>query len=220
MVISPVTLVGTSLPRAVGWLYPDIVFRTSAREQTAYLTFDDGPNPQLTPRILDILDRHRARATFFLLGSRAERNPELVRAIIQAGHGVGNHTFSHPDPWRAPAADVIRELDRTTVLLDHLCGRPPAWMRPPYGHFTRPIRDWCSRRRQKLIMWDLGPGDFLASISSANVVRHVTSYVRPGSIIVLHDNPRCRATTPEALESVLARLTDDGWRFPMLPIFG
>lgn len=215
--INLVTIVGTLLPRGAASLFPDLLWRMPAVDRTAYLTFDDGPNPTLTRKLMDILARHDARATFFLIGSKAERQPDLVRALAEGGHSLGNHTYTHPDPWRTPRADLLRELDRTTVELEAITSKPIHWMRPPYGHFTRPMRAWCGQQRQQLTMWDLAPADYLERISAADVERHVHAYIRKGSVIVLHDNPRAADATIPALERLLGVLTSEGWRFEALP---
>lgn len=215
--INLVTIVGTLLPRSAAPLFPDLLWRMPAVDRTAYLTFDDGPNPTLTRTLLDILDRHDARATFFLIGSKAERQPDLVRALTDAGHSLGNHTYSHPDPWRTPRGELLGELDRTTAELENITSTPVRWMRPPYGHFTRPMRAWCGQQRQQLTMWDLAPADYLERVSAADVERHVRAYIRQGAIIVLHDNPRAADAMIPALERLLDVLTSDGWRFEALP---
>lgn len=211
--INLVTLIGTHLPRSAASLFPDVLWRMPAEERTAYLTFDDGPNPNITHRILDILDRYEAKGTFFLLGSKAEKNPGLVRSLVEAGHTIGNHTYAHPDAWRSSKATLVREMGRATKVVEDLTGRPIRYMRPPYGHFTPTMRTWCAERRQRLTMWDLAPGDYLESVSQEAVEKHVTEYIQGGSIVVLHDNPRCAEKTPDALEGILQRLTADGWRF-------
>ena len=215
-----VKLVGTSLPRSVAPLFPDLLWRVSTDDRVAYLTFDDGPNPALTRRIMSILDRFEAKGTFFLIGSKAEKHPDIVRALLDEGQMVGNHTYSHPDAWRSSKASIVRELGRTTKIIEDISGRPLRFMRPPYGHFTPTMRSWCAERRQRLTMWDLAPGDYLEYVSQQEIEEHVTDYIRPGSIIVLHDNPRCADDTPDALEGILHRLSADGWRFEVLPDTG
>ncbi len=212
-----VTLIGTRLPRAAAPWFPDVAWRIPTRERIAYLTFDDGPNPDLTERITAILDRHDARATFFLVGAHAERHRSLVRLLVDAGHTVGNHTYSHVDGWRTKASELAEEMERTTGVLEDAAGRHISWMRPPYGRFTRPMRNWCRARGQTLTMWDVGTGDYLKRVDDRHVLRHVEAYIRPGSVIVLHDNPCCAGTTLRALGAVLERLTAQGWRFPALP---
>ena len=209
-------LVGTQMPRLLQRFYPDLLWRVPTRRRVAYLTFDDGPTPELSGHLLDLLARYEAKATFFLVGSRAERDAGLVRATVEGGHAVGNHTYTHPDAWRAPRAQVLRELERTTTLLEEQTQAPVRWMRPPYGRFTHAMRSWSLARRQRLTMWDLMPGDFLPGATSGTIYRRVHADVRPGSVIVLHDNPRAAPATPAALADLLADLTADGWSLEAL----
>ena len=215
--IDPVVAVGTLLPRISAPLFSDVLWRMPDAERTAYLTFDDGPNPELTHRIADALERFDARGTFFLLGSKVERRPELVERLADSGHAIGNHTYSHPDPWRTAPETLVDELDRTNRILEDVIRAPVTWMRPPYGHLTRAQRRWCTERGRTLVMWDLAPGDYLNRVSQAHVEQHVARYLRGGSIVVLHDNRKAASVTPAALERLLERLTRDGWRFAELP---
>lgn len=211
-----VTTVGTWLPRAAAPFFPDILWRMPPKPKTAYLTFDDGPNTELSNQILEILDRHGALASFFMIGAKAERHPDLVRAMDAAGHTVGNHSYSHPDPWKTGSSAMLEQLDRTSHILEDILGRRLEFLRPPYGRFTRPIRSWCIEHQQRLTMWDVGPGDYLEAMSINAVAREVIRYLRPGSVVVLHDNPRRAADTPAALDRLLTELMADGWTFASL----
>jgi peptidoglycan/xylan/chitin deacetylase (PgdA/CDA1 family) len=204
----------TYLPRLLGRLFPDLLWRREpeANERTLYLTFDDGPTAAMTDPILRVLDRFDARATCFLVGAQAEGDPERVRRIADAGHTVGNHTFTHPDPWRTSDEALIRELERTTDVLQSITGQSVRHLRPPYGRFTRAMRRWGRRRGQRVVMWDVMPGDFLGMATQASVKRHVLRFARGGSVVVLHDNP-IAPMTPAALETVLRHFSKRGWRF-------
>ncbi len=215
--IDPVAIIGTHLPRAASPLFPDLLWRIPTREKRAYLTFDDGPTATMTALLAGILESFGARASFFLVGSHAEHHPDLARSLLDGGHEIGGHTYSHPDAWRASRANLLEELERSTRLLEDITGRPLRWMRPPYGHFTPAMIRWCAEHGQKVVMWDLAPGDYLERISQADVERHIQAYIRPGSVIVLHDNPRAAETTPRALERILESLTAEGWSFEPLP---
>lgn len=216
MVLDLTSLVGTELPRLSAPLFPDLLWRLPNRERVLYLTFDDGPTREMTGRLLDLLERFEAKAAFFLIGAFARRDPGLVRAMHAAGHTIGNHTYTHPDAWRTATSHLLDELERTTGILEDLIQAPIRWMRPPYGRFTRAMRDWCLARRQQLTMWDVMPGDYLPGVTKAKLEKRLSSYIRPGSIVVLHDNPKADRHMPEALEVVLSRLRDEGWRFPAL----
>ena len=202
--------------RPVQRFFPDLLWRVEAEAPTAYLTFDDGPTPEVTRPLLDSLAEYDAQATHFLVGRNAEAHPDLVEAITAAGHRVGNHTFTHPDPWRVPREDLAREVQRTTELLEDLVRRPVRALRPPYGHPTGFLREWCAAQNQRMVMWDVMPGDYLRTATASRVSSFVVNHIRPGSIVVLHDNPICEDVTPAALDTILGTLTDRGWSFDAL----
>jgi len=153
------------------------------------LTFDDGPSPDQTPKILDELARYDLRATFFVVGREAEKHPELIRDIVARGHQLGNHTWSHIDAWMNDFPVVADELARTDDLLEQLTGRCPQWVRPPHGHFTAKLRAWCAERGQKVVLWDTMPGDFVDWATPESLTAFTLRHMRPGSIIVWHDGP-------------------------------
>lgn len=184
--------------------FPDMLWRvdTAPGEQTAYLTFDDGPHPGITPRLIEILAEHGATATCFLVGANAAKHPELVRDLHAAGHTIGNHTYTHPDAWTTDTPTLIDELERTTDTLEQIIGEKVRVMRPPYGHPTAAMRCWCTRRGQRMVMWDVMPGDYLRTATADKIANFTLNATRPGSIIVLHDNPICEDVTLEALKNI------------------
>lgn len=196
--------------------FPDFLWRVEAHSRTVYLTFDDGPTPEMTRPILNRLAEYDAHATHFLVGQHAREHPSLVESILEGGHRIGNHTFTHLDPWRRPADALIEEAERTSRLLEDLSGAPVRALRPPYGHPTQALRRWCAEHRQRMVMWDVMPGDFLQTATAQQVAQFVIRNVRPGSVIVLHDNPVCEDVTLPALESILDTLTTDGWAIDAL----
>lgn len=204
--------------RALASFFPDLLWRAPIEDgqKIAYLTFDDGPTSTLTRALLDRLSAYDATATFFLVGGQVETHPDLTRAILRGGHTIGNHSYTHPYPWRTPAAEMQAQLDRTTKLLQDVTGRRVRYVRPPYGQINNAIRRWCTERNHRTVMWDVMPGDFLPVVDRAYVERYVLRHTRPGSIIVLHDNPIVKDVMPDALETILHTLSDDGWRFEAL----
>lgn len=202
--------------RPIQRFFPDLLWRVEATARTAYLTFDDGPTAEVTRPILDCLAEYDAQATHFLLGRHAEQHPDLVELLVQAGHRIGNHTYRHPDPWRTPSETLAKELRRTTRVLEDLASAPLRALRPPYGHPTPFLREWCAARNQRMVMWDVMPGDYLQTATAERVAQFVIRHVRPGSVIVLHDNPICEDVTPQALDTILDTLTAEGWRFDAL----
>lgn len=205
----------TIVPRYLHRLYPDLLWRIPSDSRTLYLTFDDGPTSSLTGKILDVLNKYDAKASFFLIGQKALKYPDLVRAIQSAGHTIGNHTYSHPDAWHITREGLISELEKTTRILEDLVQQPVRWMRPPYGRFTQNMRDWCRLEGQRLTMWDVMPGDYLPRVTESRIRSHVVRYARQGSIVVLHDNIKA-PDTPAALNEILNRLGNEGWRFVAL----
>ena len=184
---------------------------------TVYLTFDDGPTTVATDAILRLLDRYAAHATFFLIGHHVQAHPKRVRRIAESGHAVGNHTFTHVDAWQTAHSTVVRELEHTAQAITAHTGVPVPLLRPPYGHLTPALCRWAAHRDARVVMWDVMPADFQRGASATSVARFATAYVRPGSIVVLHDNPMTEPVTLEALEAILRWGAAHGWRFAALP---
>ncbi len=154
------------------------------------LTFDDGPHPEITPRLLDVLDRNGAQATFFLLGERALEYPGLVAQIAERGHGIGSHGFRHSwNWWRTPDA-LARDLDRSERILAGVL-REPKLCRPPYGMASPQWLSAARRHGYRTVLWSLGSGDWKYT-SPGEIVRRVRRRLRPGAIVLFHE---CRAET-------------------------
>jgi peptidoglycan/xylan/chitin deacetylase (PgdA/CDA1 family) len=214
-------LLGTLLPRCVSWMFDSALWRLPREpgvERRLCLTFDDGPTPSGTLDLLRVLSRHGVPATFFLIGTKAVRSPELVRAILSDGHTIGNHTWTHRDAWTLPVRRMQRELCRATQALEDMTGTAIRWMRPPYGHFTLPMIAWCRRRQQRMVMWDSVLPDYRPGVTAGELGRHLRRYLRPDAIVCLHDNAHSRAATPALLHHALPQLIADGWQFtPLKP---
>lgn len=180
-----------------------LIWRLPAVGNKVFPTFDDGPDPQVTPWVLDTLAAHGAQATFFCTGRQAERHPALMDRIRREGHAVGHHTWSHADGWRTSTLAWQRDVLRAA---GHIGGE---LFRPPYGHLplgqTRPL---CKRFR--VVMWDVMGYDFKPGRSGEACARHVLGQVRPGSIIVLHDNAKSATCLRGALPTILAGLRTKG----------
>ncbi len=183
-----------------------------------YLTFDDGPTPHLTPRLLDLLAENDATATFFLLGKHVALDSGLVRLIQDAGHRIGLHGYDHLDAWSADPRTVVTDLERGLDLLSSLTSNEIRHFRPPFGRFRKFSLDWARERDLTVVMWDVMPGDFIPSTPHTLMVSRVRQRVRNGSIIVLHDswNPNVMLHTSAALDEMLRVLRDSGWRFERL----
>lgn len=206
-------------PRGVAPCFDSILWRLprSLPAQSLSLTFDDGPHPDSTPRLLDVLSRHGLPATFFLIGAHALQYPHLVREIVAAGHALGNHSATHLDGWRCSRSTLWHDMARGSRIIRALSNKPVAWLRPPYGHFTWPLMAWSRRRGQRIVMWDAAPADYNPTSSLEQLIRSWNRQLRSRSIILLHDNAIAAARTPQLLEHVLPRALDRGWQFVPLP---
>lgn len=160
---------------------------TSGRVEVA-LTFDDGPHPEHTPRILDLLAASHFQATFFVIGEKAERHPDLIRRIATAGHELGTHTWTHSEPSKTSTAQFLQETQQSRRLLQDMTGHDCRLMRPPKGEltFAKTIGLW--RQRQTIALWNVDPKDFVMTQPSEMKCWCDTFQPASGDIILLHDN--------------------------------
>jgi peptidoglycan/xylan/chitin deacetylase (PgdA/CDA1 family) len=176
------------------------------------LTFDDGPDPDHTPRLLDLLRRYRVPATFFCLGLHAAAHPHLVARIAAEGHSVGNHTWSHPYLPGLTEPEVLAQVDRTAEVLAGITGKVPTLFRPPFGGRTADVLEWLARHGQTTVLWDVEAADWALPGASA-IAHQVISDTDFGSIVLLHDGGGDRSQTIEALPLILETLMVSGCRF-------
>ncbi|MET9294898.1 polysaccharide deacetylase family protein [Streptomyces sp. NPDC003077] len=177
------------------------------------LTIDDGPDPVWTPQVLSLLSRYGVPATFFLIGSRAEAHPDVVRRIVAGGHLLGNHTWSHPDLGELPAARVREEMERTGEVIARTTGeQPPELFRAPGGNFTHEALAVCDELGLWPVSWSVDPQDW-ARPGTDRIVERVLAQTRSGSIILNHDGGGDRSQTVAALRIYLPRLMAAGYWF-------
>ena len=192
------------------WGLP-ILTRLATREKAVALTFDDGPSGEITPRVLDILARHGAQATFFVLGENVRRHPEMLRRIVAEGHRVGLHGDTHVPFVLHSGRRVREEIAHARAAIGGACPdmAEPAWLRPPHGfkNLALPLR--ARRSGCRLVSWNLNPRDYRAADAGA-IMRVVLSRLRPGAIILLHDGA-VNAATADALPQILDGLTAAGY---------
>lgn len=187
------------------------VYRSVATDSRQIaLTFDDGPHPRQTPRILEILERYRVCATFFMIGQNVEYYPDTARAVLAAGHEVGNHTFSHLHLKNLTQRTLDAEVGKCEDALEELCEYRPHLFRPPEGALT-PFVEHCSEKSDySLILWSIDTRDWEGG-TAEEIAQRVLSRVRPGDIILMHDYIGRQSATPEALEILLPALLSQGY---------
>lgn len=184
-------------------VFVDAVVRGPAGARGVVLTFDDGPHPEWTPRVLQVLAKHRATATFFVVGRKAEAHPELVRAILAAGHTIGLHSYRHDRLFALRGGRRVHDdLQRGVAVLEKLVGRRPVLFRPPIGH-TNPIIGRVADGLDLLIVgWTIGGRDGWAGARPDDVAVRVRRDLRDGAIVLLHDAPDSGDREPAALRAL------------------
>ncbi|MFC5049395.1 polysaccharide deacetylase family protein [Rubritalea spongiae] len=174
------------------------------------LTFDDGPHPVNTPRLLDILRRRNVKATFYVIGNLVDRYPHIVKRIVDEGHEIGNHTWTHPNLKNLGDSNVRSELDRTRDAIVKACGVQPLTMRPPYGSLSSAQRNWIYRDYgYPTIMWDVDPLDWKKP-GSGVVASRLINGTRNGSILLVHD---LHAGSVSAMPQTVDTLLRKGYQF-------
>ena len=191
-------------PRLLTRLMPRLTWNFEGEYNKVFLTFDDGPTPDVTPWVLDKLQHYNARATFFALGRNVDHNPEIFQQIIDEGHSVGNHTYSHLKGWGSSNKNYFEDIELAHRLISSNL------FRPPYGQI-KPSQVKELKKSYKIIMWSVLSIDYNRRISGARCVKNVMENVRPGSIIVFHDSAKARKNLYEALPVVLEKLTEKGY---------
>lgn len=197
------------LPRFITGFYPGALWRGPAAEKQVFLTFDDGPVPEVTPWVLDLLRRENISACFFCVGENVQRHPELYRQILAEGHLAGNHSFNHIQGLKTPDAEFFANIEKAARYIDS------PYFRPPHG-FLRRSQYRYLRERYQVVMWDVVSRDYRAGLSPEQVTRNVQNFVRPGSVIVFHDSVKAQKNLYAALPAVIQYLKKEGYRFGKL----
>lgn len=178
-------------------------------QHAVYLTFDDGPIPEITPWVLDVLDRYGIKATFFMVGDNVRKHPEVYEEVVRRGHRIGNHTMHHVSGFRLTRRSYLRDVAEARQYIDS------DLFRPPHG-WLRPRQTWALHEQFRVVMFDLVTRDYSKWMRTQDVVRNVKLFARDGSVIVFHDSlkswPRLQEALPKALEWLIAQ----GYEFRLL----
>ncbi len=187
-----------------------IIWKGSSNNKSVALTFDDGPHPYFTEKILDILRDHQVNATFFLVGSNVEKHPNIAHRIRHEGHEIGNHSLTHNSYSRSKLRNVKTEIESTQKILKKTTGIGPVLFRPPYGIFSFDLIRYCVLERLTITMWSIDTRDF--EINSTDELREkiFNTDIKSGDIILMHDN---NDRTLHVLPDLIKHLKDQGYKF-------
>ncbi len=185
---------------------------TTACGKRIALTFDDGPHPRKTPEILDILDKHGVKATFFVVGTNAEYYPHIIKEEAERGHEIANHSYSHSRLSEFTAEQIKEEIERTDVLIKKASGITPTLFRPPEGKYSENIVKVATDMGKSTVIWTVDTLDW-AKTPADVIVENIKNNVTYGSIILFHDFTSKQAHTTEALEIIIPYLKSQGYEF-------
>ena len=199
-------------------LYPGAVWRMDPNEKAVYLTFDDGPIPEVTPWVLDLLDKHNIKATFFMVGDNIRKHPDEFRMVVECGHRIGNHTFNHIRGFEYTAKNYLGNTEQAKIFMemggDINCNVEkvlyPLLFRPPHGHMFA-NQYLTLKRTYKIVMWDLVTRDYSKKLRGPQVLANVMRYARNGSIITFHDSLKswCNGNLQYALPRAIDFLKEE-----------
>ena len=189
-------------PKFIKWLFPDVVWSIDD-ESGIYITFDDGPTPGVTEWVLATLKKYNAKATFFVLGKNVELYPDLYEKILNDGHSVGNHTYSHQKGWGMSVERYIEDVDFASDMVH------TNLFRPPYARATR-AQMRVVAQRYKIVLWSLLTFDYRRSVSRESCLRAATKDLRAGDIILFHDSAKSFKNMSYALPRLLEKASEQG----------
>ncbi|NBC83053.1 MAG: polysaccharide deacetylase family protein [Bacteroidetes bacterium] len=204
-------MIAAKTPGIVKKLYYSLYWNLSRQNQGIYLTFDDGPTPEITEKTLDLLEKYGAKATFFCIGRNVERYPDIYQQILNYGHVTGNHTYSHLKGWQTSNDEYFKDIELAKMFI------PSNLFRPPYGKIRRSQLKYL-RNEYKIIMWDVMSYDFSQKVTNDQCRNFVIKHTKPGSIVVFHDSVKAADNMLFALEHLLEYFTDKGFAFKAIPI--
>lgn len=195
----------------LNYIYPKAIWRKEKEKNNIYLTFDDGPIPEITPWILDCLKEYQVKATFFCVGENIKKHPEIFDRILAEGHAVGNHTYNHLRGWDSEDQIYFQNIEKCEKLTNSRL------FRPPYGRAKKSQMKVLAQD-YKIIMWDVLTGDYDPKISPEQCYKNCVNYTRNGSIIVFHDNIKAINNVKYALPKCIEQLLRKGYRFKTLSL--
>lgn len=186
-----------------------LTWRRQVQDDTIFLTFDDGPSPDVTPWVLEQLNIYNAKATFFCVGSNMLKHPEIFREVENNGHTIGNHTFDHLNGWKVATKDYLQNISQFAQVY------PTPLFRPPYGKISPPQISALLKKNYEIVMWSILSYDFDAKLPRLTSMKKIQG-AKPGQIIVFHDNPKAGKNLKYLLPHTLEHFAGRGFNFASL----
>ena len=200
------------MPRFIQRLYPERIWAFSRSSNSVFLTFDDGPIPEVTPWVLDELKKHNAKATFFCIGENVQKHPEIFQRILSEGHSVGNHTFKHLNGWKTATSEYIENIEKAKKQMhnsEFKIQNSRLLFRPPYGKITSKQAKTLQKKGFKIVMWDIISYDYDTNVSEEKCLQNVLKNIRSGSVVVFHDSLKAEKNLRYVFPKVLEFLNEN-----------
>jgi len=195
-------------PKILQWMFPSRIWGISVSTKTVFLTFDDGPDPEVTPWLLDFLHQQDVKATFFCVGANVVKQPELMARILSEGHAIGNHTMNHEKETTVSATEYLMSIDKAASLIESNL------FRPPYGRLKKKT-EAVIPKKYKIIMWSWLSYDYDTSVSIRKILRKAQK-IKSGDILVFHDNKKTKERLRAVLPEIINILKNKGFQFNIL----
>lgn len=203
-------IVPARIPVLIQRLFNKRIWRIETDQRELFLTFDDGPHPRITPVVLDILKTYDAKATFFCIGDRVKRFPEIYKRILSEGHSVGNHTMHHLNGWKSGFDEYCNDVDQATKYIHSNL------FRPPYGRMNNKQFKYIESKGMKTIMWTVLSGDYDYRLSPGKVYKRVTEDMQKGNIYLFHDSEKAEVNMMFVLERFIQYAKSQQYFFQVL----
>ncbi len=206
-------------PQIVKKIFSNYHWDIPNSDNSVYLTFDDGPIPEVTPWVLSELEKYNAKATFFCIGENIKKNPDIFRQLLESKHAIGNHTFNHLNGWNTSVRSYLENIQKCQqIIAEHLVSNKdnPQLFRPPYGKIRPRQSRYLRKKGYQIIMWDVLSADYDITLTKEKCLENVIKNVQSGSIIVFHDSIKAFPRLKYVLPRVLEQLQEKGFNFKTL----
>lgn len=202
--------------RLLPFLFPQYTWQKNHKDKVVYLTFDDGPIPEVTAWVLHLLQQQQIKATFFCIGDNIRKYPQLFQRILAEQHQIGNHTYNHLNGWKSTLEEYVLNVDLCQQEVLKYTKQPTLLFRPPYGKIKKQQGDYLVKEGFEIIMWSIITKDYEATLSPQNCLKRTIKQIKPGSILVFHDSVKAEKNLKYTLPLLIEYLKKEGYTFSVL----